>query len=150
MLLISECALFDPVITDRGICHSYNAQPSVTMMNPSYFRQSFTEAYENDLTHNWTLSLGSGAGEGNALNFYLLDKDGLLGRNGSKEYQFSYFVGFSSKEEYFDMKSNGQRIKPGYHTIWKVHAMEIESSEDLRSVPIGKIILQSTIAFKLT
>ena len=129
MLLISECALFDPVITDRGICHSYNAQPSVTMMNPSYFRQSFTEAYENDLTHNWTLSLGSG---------------------GSKEYQFSYFVGFSSKEEYFDMKSNGQRIKPGYHTIWKVHAMEIESSEDLRSVPIGKIILQSTIAFKLT
>ena len=132
--------MFDPVVTDRGICHAYNAQPPVAMMKPSYFRKSFAEAYENDLTHNWTLSFGSGAGEGNALNFYLIDKDGILGRNGSREHKFSYFIGLSSNEEYFDMKSNGQRIKPGYHTIWKVHAMEIESSEDLRSVPIGRNI----------
>ena len=40
-----NCTLFEPVITDQGICHAFNPTPSLEMLTPSYFSHSFKEAF---------------------------------------------------------------------------------------------------------
>ena len=117
-----------------GICHSFNAIPSLDLLKTSYFTKSFKDAYAPDLPKMWNVTMGDGSGEENSLDFYLFDRDSILGNQGE---QFSFFIGLSSKDDYFGMKSIRQRVKPGNHMMVKVHATEILSSDDLRSVPIG-------------
>ena len=78
--------------------------------------------------------VGDGSGEENSLDFYLFDRDSVLGNLDEK---FSFFIGLSSKNDYFGMKSIRQRVKPGNHIMVQVHATEIRSSAALRSVPVG-------------
>ena len=131
---LKKCELFDPVITDMGICQSFNAVPTLDLLRSSYFTNSFQEAYAPDLPQIWNVTMGDGSGEENSLDFYLFDRDSVLGNLDEK---FSFFIGLSSKNDYFGMKSIRQRVKPGNHIMVQVHATEIRSSDDLRSVPIG-------------
>ena len=41
------CDLFDPVITDSGICYAFNPTPTLDTLNPSYFTESFAEAFKS-------------------------------------------------------------------------------------------------------
>ena len=52
--------------------------------------------------------------------------------------QHLFHMGLSTKNNYFDMMTTSELIKPGFHTTWKVQAMEIVPSEDLYDVPIEK------------
>ena len=45
----NSCQIFDPIITDMGVCHSFNPTPTLDMLKPSYFTESFKEAFESDL-----------------------------------------------------------------------------------------------------
>ena len=131
-----ECQLFNPVITDVGICHSFNAMKTSEMLQPSYFKQSFDNAYKSDFTDNSTIWNGSGSGEDYSLNFYLFDNSAI--RHMSKSRPKSFRMSLSTKADYFDFSSTNQIIKPGYHTIWKIQAMEIAPSNDLHELPVEK------------
>ena len=56
-------------------------------------------------------------------------------RNVRPRHPSTFTVGITSNEDYFDMNAVGHTIKSGYHTIFKVQAMEISPSHSLRSIP---------------
>ena len=135
--------MFDPVVTDTGICHSFNAEPSLKLLTPSYFTKSFKSAFGPNMSVGPEIVKGDGSGEQNAFEFYVFDKAGLLEHKSNEkirdDHRFSYYISLSSKDNYFDANSNGQEILPGYLLKWKVNAMEIDSSKEIRDVPIGTV-----------
>ena len=126
-----SCKLFDPVITDLGICHSYNPTPTLKMLKKSYFTEVFEDTFKTDFIEKRDIVNGTGSGSDYALNFYLMDGNILHKKD---EAPTSFLMGLSTKNDYFDMKSTDQIIKPGVHTIWKVQAMEIVPSLDLHDL----------------
>ena len=131
----AECNLFDPVVTDLGLCHSFNAQSTTEMLKPSYFVESFKNAFESDLPEDEIIWNGTGLGKEHSLNFYLFDN---RARRFMGPKTTSFKMGLSTLSNYFDMKTTSEDIMPGYHTIWKVQAMEIYASDDLHDVPVDK------------
>ena len=126
-----SCKLFDPVITDLGICHSYNPTPTLNLLKKSYFTEVFEDTFKTDFVGKRDIVNGTGSGSDYALNFYLMDGNILHKKNKAPT---SFLMGLSTKNDYFDMKSTDQIIKPGVHTIWKVQAMEIVPSSDLHDL----------------
>ena len=63
-----SCKLFEPVITDLGICYSFNAEPVKNMLRKSSFTEAFHEAYQYDLTEDVSHK-AKGAGDNFALRF---------------------------------------------------------------------------------
>ena len=45
-----------------------------------------------------------------------------------------FILGLTSKDDYFDMDAIGHTIKPGYHVTFKIQAMEISPSPELRNI----------------
>ena len=70
---IRTCNLFKPVLTDSGICHSFNAKNMASLLKPSLFKTAFTEAYKSDLGDpaNNFIHMGAGPGRTFRLIFYL-------------------------------------------------------------------------------
>ena len=66
------CDLFQPVITNNGLCHSFNPMPSLEILKPSYFTESFKEAFNDDLISNYILEYGTGAGKKHSIEFMLM------------------------------------------------------------------------------
>ena len=126
---VEKCKLFDPVITDLGICHSYNSVPTLDLLKKSYFTEIFEETFKTDFIEIRDIVNGTGSGSDYALNFYLMDGIDILRK--TSEAPTSFLMSLSTKNEYFDLKSTKQIVKPGVHTIWKVQAMEIIPSLDL-------------------
>ena len=68
------CQLFQSVITDMGMCHSFNAKPILEMLAPSHFTKSLNESFKEDLitSENVTYS-GLGSGTNHALEFIIMN-----------------------------------------------------------------------------
>ena len=62
------CNLFDPVVTDLGICYSFNAVSMSKMLTKSSFKDTFKEVYKYDLNEN-SIENAKGAGDNFALRF---------------------------------------------------------------------------------
>ena len=133
-LAIDSCNLFEPVVTDMGLCHAFNPTPVQKLLTQSYFKDAFHEVFKSDLNPNSTIFKGTGSGTSQALDFFVLMKDTPQKERDSN----TIWMGLSTHNGYFDMKSVSQPIKPGYHTTWKVQAMEIWPSKDLHDIPIDK------------
>ena len=131
---IQSCGLFEPIVTDIGICHSFNAKSTMDILRQSYFTDSFKEAFNSDLLMEKEMKMGTGSGPEHALNFYLMDNNFHRKLND----RTIWFMGISDQNNYIDMKSIGKLITPGYDIIWKVQAMEIVPLDGLRSVQVDK------------
>ena len=130
-----ECQLFNPVISDLGLCHSFNAKRPKDMLSPSYFADSFDRAFSSDYSVTTSTWNGTGSGEDHSLTFYLLDSSV---RKMKRSHPSFYHMGISTQTNYFDMVYTNELIKPGFHTIWKVQAMENVPSKNLHNIPIEK------------
>ena len=104
------------------------------ILRHSYFSEAFKEAFKSDLSIDKKMKMGIGSGPDHALNFYLMDNNFHRKLNE----RMHWYVGISDDNNYFDMKSIGKLIKPGYEIIWKVQAMEIVPSDDLYTVLVDK------------
>ena len=65
------CNLFEPVITNAGVCHSFNPTPSADLLATSYFKDSFVSAFGPDLNSNSKILHGKGSGRKNGIEFYI-------------------------------------------------------------------------------
>ena len=133
-----NCSLFEPVFTDIGMCHAYNAMPVLDILKPSYYTESFKYAFEEDLRSNATTHMG--VEDGDSITFYLygnfhrkiamlLDMSKFTMPKATK-----FFMSITNRLEYFGMKNARKVIRAGYEYTWKIQAMEIEPSEDLRDL----------------
>ena len=170
----NSCELFQTVVTDLGMCYSFNAKPvqgkyfqnlssyqthrfikfSIEMLRPSYFTDSFQEAFEKDLNGNKTYK---GTESGHTLDFYLIgnkfrqiadkritksfktnDKDTIMDLTSSDASITKFLLKITDRENYFGMKSSSKIVNAGYHITYNINAMEIVPSKDLHDIPIDK------------
>ena len=73
----SYCNLFDPVVTDLGICYSFNAEPMSNMLTESSFKDAFDEVYRYDLNER-SIENAKGAGDNFALKFLVYNNRFVL------------------------------------------------------------------------
>ena len=50
-----DCLLFEPIVTDVGICYAYNADLTTQILKESPFKEAFAKAYEPDFNGNKTI-----------------------------------------------------------------------------------------------
>ena len=133
------CQLFQSVITDMGMCHSFNPKPILEMLAPSYFTKSLNESFNEDLitSENVTYHSGLGSGSNHALEFIIMN-DNYRRKNYDPQKTNNFYMGLTSDAQYFSMSSNGHEMDPGYHYQILVQAMEIQPSNHLQNMAINK------------
>ena len=131
-----ECELFQPAITDMGICPSFNGKQMSEMFEPSYFLTSFLEAYKEDLNNMSSVKYGQESGQ--SLKFYLLNIPKEMKYEMTSDTPTTFNFAVTSSKEFFGMKGSSFKIKAGYKSIIEVEPMEIVASEDLKAVPLAK------------
>ena len=109
---VEPCNLFQPVVTNNGLCHSFNAKPIHSMLSSSYFLESFKEAFNEDLFDDNTLNKGTGIGPKHALHF-ILTGDSIQRKNLQSPLDVS--IRLTSRNEYIDIESVKKNVKPGLH-----------------------------------
>ena len=125
-----SCNLFTPVLTDLGICYSFNAEPSTTMLETSSFTEAFHDTYKNDLTES-PLKKAKGTGDDFSLKF-MVDNSRYL----RKKLTITPFkIVITSRTGYFDAKSEAREIKPGFVTTFNVQPIEVFGTESLHELP---------------
>ena len=128
-LIGKNCKLFEPVLTDLGICYSFNAKSSVEMLKKSSFTQAFLQAYQYDL-----LGLPSenvkGAGDKFSLRF-MIDSSRNFRRISDKK---PFKVIISALGSYFDALSLAKEIKPGYETTFNIEPIEVIGTDALHNI----------------
>ena len=132
---VDSCQLFDPIITDVGICHSFNPTPTMDLLRQSYFTESFKAAFNSDLPIDTKVRMASGSGKQHGLDFY------LIGNNVHRKLdngQSQFYMGISEQNNYFDMKAVSKEIKPGHEIIVRVQATENVPSDELHDIPVAK------------
>ena len=125
-----NCKLFEPVVTDLGICYAFNAEPTMKMLQTSTFTEAFLEAYKYDLIGS-PIRKAKGAGEDFALKF-MVDNSRYL-RKKLETKPFKIIV--SSRSGYFNAKSVAKKVKPGVVTTFSVQPIEVFGTKALREVP---------------
>ena len=65
-----ECQLFNPVITDLGICYAFNSEPINDLLSDSSFTQTFLKVYKSELNDSRLLK-ASGSGDAYSLRFII-------------------------------------------------------------------------------
>ena len=136
----TSCQLFQPVVTDMGMCHSFNPVPVLDLLEPSYFTESFYEAYKHDLIFN--TSLINGTESGRFFNFYLLGNQRMRFSNrgkgsfGSELRPDRFLFGLSNAEEYFNIGESNKIFSAGYKITLNVQAMEIVPTESMTDISI--------------
>ena len=125
----THCKLFQPVVTDLGICYSFNAKSSLDMLKNSSFTEAFYEAYRYDFIES-SEKKAEGAGDKFSLRF-MIDNSKYLRRK-LETHPFKVII--SGKRGYFDALSIGKEVTPGYETIFDIQPLEVVGTNDLRGI----------------
>ena len=134
---MSECNLFQPTVTDMGICPSFNQLPIKKIMRPFYYLSTLYQTYEEDFTEYEDLKYGEDFGQ--SLNFFLTRTPTTPQLNLDKlEDPATFHISVTSDKEFFGMKSQSFIVKAGYKTTINVEPLEIVASTDLKSIPVSK------------
>jgi hypothetical protein len=128
-LIGQNCKLFEPVLTDLGICYSFNAKSSVKMLKDSSFTQAFLEAYKYDLP-GLSIENVKGAGDKFSLRF-MIDRSRNFRRISDKNL---FKVIISAHGSYFDALSLAKEIKPGYETTFNIEPIEVIGTNALHDI----------------
>ena len=124
------CNLFEPTVTDLGMCYSFNAEPLEIMLENSTFTKAFHEVYQYDIL-NYPIKKALGPGDNFALRF-MVDNSQYL-RKASQTHPFKVLI--SSQKGYFDALSIAKEIKPGFETTYHVQPFEVHGTSELRKIP---------------
>ena len=124
-----KCKLFEPVVTDNGICYAFNAESVATMLKKSSFTDAFHEAYQYDLLEPQNY-FANGAGDKFALEF-IVDNSRFLRR---KPHKLPFKVLISSKKNSFDALSLSKDVKAGFETTFDIQPIEVFADKNLYQI----------------
>lgn len=130
---LESCNLFQPVVTELGICYAFNALPTLDFLHDSKFTRAFIGSYGSDLL-KMNMSYGTGTGSEHDLTFYYHANN--IGRKSLNPIQ-AFYVSFTSASEYF-MQGDRLEAKIGIDTQIRIQPMEIVPTEHLRHVDVKK------------
>ena len=124
-----HCKLFEPVVTDLGICYSFNAEPSMNMLKNSSFTEAFQEAYRYDLIEH-SNQHANGAGDDFSLRFMIENSRYLRQKSETKPFKLV----ISASKGYFDAHSVAKEINPGYETTFDIQPLEVIGTDELHRI----------------
>lgn len=130
-----SCDLFQPVVTDLGICQAYNALPTLDFLHQSKFTDAFQNAFESDMgpsTKN--LTFGQGAGPEHELVFYIYANN-LLRRTPYPTKAF--YMSLTPASEYF-MQGDRIAVDIGMDSRYRIEPMEIIPTKGLKNIKVDK------------
>ncbi len=110
------------MITDMGICYSFNSYSLNQLLEPSPFVDAIMKVYKNDLpqgTITSGLEMGVGSGSNLALEMFL-DNNGLMRPDDPAN---NFRVGIAAADEVFEMRSVSKLVKPGFKTIFEARSL---------------------------
>ena len=117
-----HCMKFQPVVTEKGICHAYNVRSSMEMLEKnSRFSAVFQKAFGSDLFSENLILNGSGSGKEHELRFFVHTNN--IMRRPAVPID-SVYVSLTSASEYF-MLNTKKEVKMGFATSFRVQPMEI-------------------------
>ena len=126
-----NCTLFKPVVTDSGICYSFNAKPTDDLLKDSIFKQTMREVYKHELGGTSEIHKAKGAGDKFALRFWV---DNSKRFQKKKQQTKPYKVLISSADGYMNILSNGIEAMPGYVTTFLVQPIQVFATENVHNV----------------
>ena len=119
-----SCNYFQPVFTDLGMCHAFNAKSVTALLLDSYYKESFFEAFKHDLNPYETMHHGTKSGH--SFNFYLMGHHGIRitshgkGLYGKDQPPSKFMLGLSNHKEYFNLKASSKIVQAGFKIILNV------------------------------
>ncbi len=115
---IEWCSLFQPVITDQGMCQGFNSHSVNKIFQPSAFLTALDYAYKDDILDMNQLFKAHSNSEETGLNF-ILDRQTLFRnfwRDSSRLTKGSFKVSVSPQLSVMSAKSGQRTIPLGMHT----------------------------------
>ena len=135
---IANCDdLFKPVVTDMGICYSFNAIEMSKALRKSKFRTAFLDAFKEELGNvsNHKIHMGEQPGTLLSLNF-------ILDNNANDRPHVQPFTPFrvaiTSKTEYHQIRTIAKWARPGQRLDIDVSPMEVKATANLRDIDQSK------------
>ncbi len=135
---MQSCFMFEPVLTDQGICYAFNAKSMDGILQPSAFNKAFLEAYKTEISpRDKSQRLGLGTGDALSL-FFAVDNNAMLRRFGDNKDGFSFNIAFGSSEETLQFSTKAKQVKPGYFLAFEVEPVEMVADPDLKDIAADK------------
>ncbi len=130
--------LFEPVVTDSGICQGFNS-PSVTeMFDKSTFLNTFMSVFHEDLLDNHQLHQAQPFSVKKGLEF-LLDRQMMFRNfwNGSSyRLQGNYVLSFNDPNYSVNVRAKLRPVHLGHHITFLLTPLVLSSDKSLRHLPV--------------
>ncbi len=135
-----DCELFQPSLTDNGICHTFNAEQAHDQLNNSSFTDIFSTVFHDDLQQRGKLFNGQPFSQDLGLTFYL-DKQ-MLFRNFFREAprysNGNFLIGFAGSKQSFAIRSRLRPVHAGNQVTFLLTPVVLASTKSLRSLPLNQ------------
>ncbi len=134
---VPTCLDFQPTVTDRGICHSFNALPVDKLFKPSAFVSSLKRVYMDDFSPGEELSKAVPYSEDLGLTFYLDHQTFLRNYwNGSGHVSKGTFkISIADQLSSMSTRNRERTARAGYHTEFLL-TPTVLTSGDLRDMEV--------------
>ena len=119
----ADCRMFEPFLTNHGICYSFNSKGIDEFLKDSKYKKDFMDIYRSEMAteNKKPLRTGVGSGPSLALNF-VLDNNGYYRKQNPR---FNFLASIGSFKEAFDMRSAPKLIKSGYQAVYEVNKVQL-------------------------
>ncbi len=135
-MVLPACTLFQPAVTDQGLCYSFNSPPLESLFKPSLFTSTFKSVFRDDFIENMTIFKAQPYDEDLGLTF-LLDKQMGL-RNIWNKTDFldegGFKIIFGEPTSMVSTRSHQRSVQIGHHTTFLLTPLVLTADEDLKKL----------------
>ena len=125
-----SCFMFQPVVTDKGICYACNAKSTEDLLKASVFKEAFMESYKSELE---TTDQRMGLGTGKSLSLFFVVDNNAMFRPWQQD-KFDFKIGFGSSEETLQFSATSKLIRPGFALEYDVTPIQVVADPELRNI----------------
>ncbi len=129
------CSLFQPIVTDHGLCQGFNSPSINNFLRPSYFQSALNYAYKDDIRNTSTFYPATAFSADTGLNF-ILDRQTLFRnfwRNAPRMSKGSFQISVSPQLSAMGFRTRQRMVPLGMHTQLLLTPVVLESN-NLRSL----------------
>ncbi len=134
----ASCNLFDPVLTDVGICYAFNANSPVNLLQESPYSRDLGLALHQVSGDEVTIQKGAGSGKFLGLDFYLDTHWHAQKLHSPNLPQKTFLVAIGNSNNTFDVRNSGSVMRLGYHIQIQVTPHVVEATNGLRELAVEK------------
>ncbi len=135
-----SCDLFQPAVTDNGICHAFNTPGIGRLFQNSSFTHLFSKVYRKDVMENPSMHVAQPFSRDLGLTFYL-DRQTLF-RNflhDAPEYISGNFdIAFSNPMQSVTIRSRLRPVHIGSHVIFLLTPVVLASTRSLEELHLSQ------------